>query len=184
MRTDTAPIRNGSHGGRRALLLGAAAAVAGIDLAAKAWAKRSLPPGGIEAGPVDLRLAYNSGVAFSAGADAPAALVLTVTAVVTAAVAVFAWRAAPRGSRTHLAAIALLLGGAVANLVDRAGDGVVTDYLHTGWWPTFNLADTAIITAAILLAMTSWRRGRSDQPAVPHVVPATTPEAGPTSNLR
>ena len=47
---------------------------------------------------MDLRLAYNSGAAFSAGADAPAALVLTVTAVITTAVAVVAWRAAPRGS--------------------------------------------------------------------------------------
>ncbi len=40
-------------------------------------------------------------------------------------------------------------GGAAANLVDRAADGVVTDYLHSSWWPTFNLADTFIVLGAI-----------------------------------
>lgn len=182
MSAGTAPIRDGSHRGRWTLLVATAASVAGIDLAAKAWAQRSMPPGGIETGPVDLRLAYNSGVAFSAGADAPAGLVLTVTAVITTTVAVLAWRATRRGSRTHLAAIALVLGGAVANLVDRAGDGVVTDYLYTGWWPTFNLADTAIVTGGVLLVMSSWRRDSSDEPAVSHADPEAPGRASPTSD--
>ena len=42
-----------------------------------------------------------------------------------------------------------MLAGAVANLADRGIDGVVTDYLHTGWWPTFNLADALITCAAL-----------------------------------
>ena len=45
-----------------------------------------------------------------------------------------------------------MIGGAVANVVDRARDGVVTDYLHTGWWPTFNLADTFLVTGFIVIA--------------------------------
>ncbi len=59
---------------------------------------------------------------------------------------VIAWRTARHGTARHgtarhggraeLAALVLILGGAVANLADRAADGVVTDYLHTGWWPT------------------------------------------------
>ena len=48
-------------------------------------------------------------------------------------------------------ALAALLTGALANLADRASDGVVTDYLHTGWWPTFNLADTLIVIGGVLL---------------------------------
>ncbi|WP_409333184.1 signal peptidase II [Trujillonella humicola] len=128
-----------------------------MDLTAKTWAENRLSATGVELGPVDLRLGYNSGVAFSVGAEAPAWLVIGVTAVITAAVAVFAWRTARHGGRAQLAALALVLGGAVANLADRAADGVVTDYLHTGWWPTFNLADTAIVTGGLLFAVTVWR---------------------------
>ena len=62
---------------------------------------------------------------------------------------------APTATRLRLAAFAAMLGGAVANLTDRARDGIVTDYLHSGWWPTFNLADTAIVTGAILFVLSS-----------------------------
>ena len=96
-------------------------------------------------------------MAFSVGAEAPGWLVVAVTAAITAAVTVFAWRAARCGGRAELAALALILGGAVTNLADRAADGVVTDYLHTGWWPTFNLADTAIVTGALLCSVTALR---------------------------
>lgn len=155
-RPDGSPPPRGP-GRRRLAVAAVAAVVAGVDLAAKAWAQTGLSSAGIEAGPLDLRLAYNPGVAFSLGADAPAWLVVAVTAAITGVVAVFAWRSAKGGGRAQLAALALVLGGAVANLVDRAADGVVTDYLHTGWWPTFNLADTAIVTGGLLFAVTSWR---------------------------
>ena len=57
-----------------------------------------------------------------------------------------------------VAGLAVLLGGAVGNLLDRSLDGVVTDYLHTGWWPTFNLADVAILTGAGLLLLGTLRQ--------------------------
>jgi signal peptidase II len=51
------------------------------------------------------------------------------------------------------AALGLLIGGSVANLVDRVRLGHVTDFLDVGWWPAFNLADTFIVLGvAILLA--------------------------------
>ena len=145
-----------------------------MDLTAKAWAQKQLSATGVELGPVDLRLGYNPGVAFSVGAEAPAWLVIAVTAAVTAAVAVFAWRASRHGGRAELAALALILGGAVANLADRAADGVVTDYLHTGWWPTFNLADTAIVIGAMLFAVTAWR-GDAAQKRLAHSNAAESP---------
>jgi signal peptidase II len=153
----------GAPAGRRVAAGLGAALVAAVDLSAKAWAVTALQGDRVvPAGPVDLRLAYNPGVAFSVGAGAPTWLVLTVTALVTAAVAVVAWRTAAAPTRGRLAAFALVLGGAVANLVDRAGDGVVTDYLHSGWFPTFNLADTAIVTGAALLVLTALRRRAPD----------------------
>jgi signal peptidase II len=59
-------------------------------------------------------------------------------------------------------ALAAILGGAAANVIDRVPDGLVTDYLHTGWWPTFNLADTFIVLGAIALVATTLI-GNSDE---------------------
>ena len=51
------------------------------------------------------------------------------------------------------AALGLLIGGSLSNLVDRVRLGHVTDFLDFGWWPAFNLADTFIVLGvAILLA--------------------------------
>ena len=146
---------------RRAVVLAVAAAVATADLGLKAWAQTGLPAGGLEAGPVDLRLAFNQGMASSLGAGASAAVVVAGTGLVTAGVAALVWAGAPTATRLRLAAFAAVLGGAAANLTDRAGDGVVTDYLHSGWWPTLNLADTAIVTGAILLVVSSGRASRA-----------------------
>ena len=84
-----------------------------------------------------------------------------------------AWRTGAALSRGRLPALALVLGGAIANVVDRAGDGVVTDYLHSGWFPTFNLADTAIVTGVALLVLTTTLR---------HPTPAT-PSGDGTSGI-
>lgn len=54
-------------------------------------------------------------------------------------------------------ALAAVLAGAVGNLADRAVDGVVTDYLDTGWFPTFNLADVFITVSAAVLVLASLR---------------------------
>ncbi len=42
-------------------------------------------------------------------------------------------------------------------MIDRAADGLVTDYLHTGWFPTFNFADVFIVIGAATLVVASWR---------------------------
>lgn len=142
---------------RRVVAGAITALVVAVDLGAKTWAQSALQGRVVALGPVDLRLAYNPGVAFSVGSSAPAGIVLAVTALITMAVAVFAWRTAATPDRGRLGALALVLGGAVANLVDRSRDGVVTDYLHSGWFPTFNLADTAIVLGASLLVLSLLR---------------------------
>ena len=149
----------GRHAGR-ARLFTAAAAVAVADLTVKAAAGQGLATRGLVdlPGPLDLRLLFNPGAAFGLGAALPTAVVIAVTALLVVAIAVYTWRAAPTLGRVAQAGLALVLGGAVANLTDRALDGVVTDYLHTGWWPTFNLADVAIVTGAGLLMLHSLRR--------------------------
>ncbi|SDL33295.1 signal peptidase II [Streptomyces indicus] len=161
--TTTGVARSGALK-RRAGLLALAAALAVADLGLKAWAEQTLPGSPTEGGPLDLQLAFNTGVAFSFAAHAPAWTVVAVTGLITLAVAAALWRTAPKASRLWGGALAVVLGGAVANLIDRAPDGRVTDYLHTGWWPTFNLADVFIVCGGLLLVALSWRADRP-QPA-------------------
>ena len=59
------------------------------------------------------------------------------------------------GSRHVLfpVALGLLVGGSVSNLADRVRDGHVTDFIHISHWPTFNLADSFIVTGVALLVI-------------------------------
>lgn len=66
---------------------------------------------------------------------------------------VVAWR----GTFGTSVAAGLVLGGAVANLVDRATDGTVVDLFDLGWWPTLNLADAFITIGVGLLVLVGWR---------------------------
>lgn len=144
----------------------AAGLLATLCLGAAAAAEQALAPGqSIELGLVELRLAFNSGVAFSLGAGLPSWLVLTVTGLITLGLAVYALRTAATVSWPTRLALSAVLAGAVGNLLDRAGDGVVTDYLHTGWFPTFNLPDVLITTGAALIVVLALRAPESSEAA-------------------
>ncbi|BBZ07675.1 hypothetical protein MDOR_18440 [Mycolicibacterium doricum] len=142
----------------RITLTASAVIVAGLDLGLKAWAADALNDGSsTDLGLLNLRLAFNPGVAFSLGDTLPPAVLLSVTGVIVVALAVFAFRVTRTAALPVVLALAAMLGGAVANLGDRAADGLVTDYLHTGWFPTFNLADVFVVTGAAVLVLASWR---------------------------
>jgi len=149
-----------TRGGRVAVLL-AAATVAALDLIAKAASEARLADSSIDLGLLQLQLAHNEGVAFSMGNTLPAGVIVAVTAAIAVAIMAYAWHRAPQAGWAERIAIGAVVGGAVANLVDRARDGVVTDYLHTGWWPTFNLADTFLVTGLIMIALVHARPERT-----------------------
>lgn len=144
----------------------AALTLTAADLALKALAEHHLTggPGPRLLGLLELRLTHNPGVAFSLGASMPAWAVVTVTGLITAAVAAYTWRTASTTPLLGRVGLAGVLGGALANLIDRGLDGVVTDYLHTRWWPTFNLADAFIVGGAVLLVLTAARQGTPASP--------------------
>ena len=108
------------------------------------------------AGFFDLTLLYNPGAAFSflAGHSGWQRWVFAGIAVVASAVLISLLFSA-RGQRMFSLALALILGGAIGNLIDRLVLGHVTDFLlfYQGGWafPAFNLADCAITLGAILL---------------------------------
>lgn len=144
---------------RRLLVLGSAAAVAlAADIVSKVAAEAWLADGPVRLAPLlVLRLVHNEGVAFGVGADVPAPVVLAVTVVVAAAIAVVAVRGALGGP----VPAGMMVGGAVANIVDRATAGSVVDFLDVGRWPTFNLADVFLVTGIGLALLTSSKGGTS-----------------------
>ena len=79
-------------------------------------------------------------------------LELVGTAVVVLLL-IYGWRAA-RGNRALGLALALLLGGAAGNLLDRIRLDYVVDFVDLHFWPVFNVADTAITVGAILFVCT------------------------------
>ena len=101
-------------------------------------------------GPFSIHRVQNSGIAFGFFASATA-----VVTVLTAAAVIWMLVFFARSGARHPvipAALGLLIGGSLSNLLDRIRLGEVTDFLDFGWWPAFNLADTFIcIGVAILL---------------------------------
>lgn len=153
---------------RRTAVLLTAVTVAAIDLVAKAVSEARLADSPVDLGLLQLQLAHNPGVAFSMGDALPTGVIVVVTAAISIAFAAYAWHRAPNAGWIERIAGGAVIGGAVANVLDRARDGVVTDYLHTGWWPTFNLADTFLVTGCIVIALLHVRHERTPQaPAEP-----------------
>lgn len=133
------------------VLLVAAAILAAADLAIKALAEAQLSTGAVtDLGVLNIRLLYNTGVAFSLGAGLPAWTVITATGLIIMAMTWYAVSTAPAMARLSRAGAALLLGGAAGNFIDRLDGRGVVDYLHTGWFPTFNLADVFVTTGVAL----------------------------------
>ncbi len=111
----------------------------------------------------------NSGVAFGMfAAQGELATTLVLAALGLAALGLVLWYFArtPATHRALMWALALVLGGAVGNLLDRLSSGAVTDfvgvYLGDYRWPDFNVADSAIFVGILLIFIDAFRT-----PAVP-----------------
>lgn len=116
-----------------------------------------LKPVAVVPGLLNWTLAFNTGAAFSflAGADGWQRWLFTVLALVVSAVLVVWLSRTPRSDWRNAAPLALIIGGALGNLIDRVRFGKVTDFIevyHQGWsWPAFNIADSAICIGAVML---------------------------------
>ena len=118
----------------------------------------------------NLLLTYNTGAAFSflAGAGGwQRWFFLGLGSLVSIGLIVWLRRLKPTETRLA-AALALILGGAIGNLIDRAWLGQVIDFIqlyYQHWyWPAFNLADSAITVGAALLVLDSLWSGRASKP--------------------
>jgi signal peptidase II len=91
----------------------------------------------------------NKGVAFGLGGDISAVVIGATIVLLIGLLVVLAMRS-KTGWLIWLPA-ALLIGGALGNLADRARDGAVIDFIDLPLWPTFNFADVAIVLGVLLL---------------------------------
>lgn len=152
-----------------AVLFVAAVAAWTLDRLSKIWVERALagrPPLVLVPGVLDLRFTTNSGGAFSIGQSTPW-LFVGASFLVSGAIVLTAFRHEHRATSV---ALGLILGGALGNLTDRAlrgprFTGRVVDFVDLQVWPVFNLADTAIVVGAILLATSSARADRRNAAA-------------------
>ena len=101
------------------------------------------------AGPFSIHHVQNSGIAFGLFGSRTA-IVIGVTAIAVGAMLVFFARSGRRHPVLPVA-LGLVLGGSIANLIDRVRLGHVTDFLDLVAWPAFNLADTFIVVGVAIL---------------------------------
>ncbi|MCW5959949.1 MAG: signal peptidase II [Pyrinomonadaceae bacterium] len=145
----------------------AAGAVFMIDQTTKAWAIRKLRFGDdipVISGFLNFAYAQNTGVAFSMfddGGDSGRWALSGVAFIASVLVLYFFWKT-PRSDDRILGALALLLAGIVGNVVDRVRLGFVIDFIDVqfGSWhyPTFNVADMAIVMGAGILILDMFLR--------------------------
>ena len=147
--------------------LGLAALVVLVDQATKLTIERIFDYGDVR--PVtpffNLVLTYNKGAAFSflAGASGWQKHFLTTIAIV-ASLSIVYLLARHGTQKLFSLALALILGGAIGNVIDRLAYGHVIDFLDLHWrgwhWPAFNVADSAIVCGAALLIVDELLRVR------------------------
>jgi len=115
---------------------------------------------------LNLTLMYNEGAAFSFLADAGGWqrwFFACFAVMMSALLVIWLLRLGPR-ERLMAAALSLIVGGTVGNLIDRVLTGRVVDFidLYVGdrHWPVFNVADSAITLGVVLLLLGNFREGR------------------------
>jgi signal peptidase II len=138
--------------------LGLSAVVIVLDQLSKAWVLATLPE--FQQVPVlpgfwNWFRTYNTGAAFSFLSDAGGwqKYVFVALALVICVVLGRILARTPRGDWRTAAPFALVIGGAIGNVIDRLVHGHVIDFIQWYWqdhfWPAFNLADSAIVAGAV-----------------------------------
>ncbi|MFN8151814.1 MAG: signal peptidase II [Solirubrobacterales bacterium] len=134
--------------------LGKAGAVAlvaiALDQVSKAIVRGRVLPGeqiDLIAG-VQIVRVHNSGIAFGMLDDAGSIVIVIAAIAFAALLSMFLLSAERRGLWLP---VGLLAGGALGNLIDRAREGYVTDFIDPPRWPAFNIADIEITVGVILL---------------------------------
>ena len=107
---------------------------------------------------------HNTGAAFSILHN-QIWLLATLAIVASTALVIYYPRLVAYGNYMRFGSI-LLLGGTIGNLIDRLLYGSVIDFIDFRIWPVFNVADSAICSGAVLVAIALLRTKKSDSEAI------------------
>ncbi|MDG2537547.1 signal peptidase II [Dyella jiangningensis] len=142
-----------------------------LDQLSKWWALSALQPAGLPhpviPGFLNWTLAFNTGAAFSflASSDGWQRWFFVLLAVVISAVLVVWLHRTPRRDWKTAMPLALIVGGALGNLIDRLHAAQVTDFIqvyYREWsYPVFNVADCGITVGAVALVVFGLFAGKS-----------------------
>lgn len=117
---------------------------------------------------LDLTLSHNRGVTFGLfnAAGTSSLLILGLTGAIAAVLAVLILRSR---RLVPTLCLGLVLGGAIGNIVDRARDGAVTDFLDFhlagAHWPAFNMADVGVVVGLASFVISDLASARRRKPA-------------------
>jgi signal peptidase II len=145
-----------------------------VDQLSKLWIERTMVLGDsfVVLPILDIVRAHNTGAAFSFLADAGGwqRWAFTLLAVSVSIVLVFWLRKLSLATQGLLAfGLALIVGGAIGNVIDRVEHGYVVDFVHAHWgthyFAAFNVADAAISIGAVLVILDSMLEGRARRKA-------------------
>lgn len=181
-------------------LIAVAGTVIVLDQLSKEWVRRTLAPEEIWS-PWHWLIPYariinwhNFGAAF--GIFQNGSMVFTILAIIVSILIIYYFPRIPHEDRLLRLALGLQLGGAMGNLIDRATQGYVTDFVSVSTFPVFNVADACISIGAVLLLISVWlaerpsdsktdeesNDGSSDPQAIATNMPSqTTPETIPNA---
>ena len=139
--------------------------VVAADQLSKIWIRSNLALGESlpETGLFRLTHVNNTGAVFGLfqGQSFPLTIVAIIGIVVLLLIALFFFRRSPLlVGRLGKPALGLILGGTVGNLIDRLRLGGVTDFIDIGFWPAFNVADSAVVVGSIIFAYSLLRLTR------------------------
>lgn len=122
-----------------------------VDQLTKTWVRASIEVNveRIDVLPfLELRHVRNTGIAF--GLFSGQTQLVVIGAVIVTGLLLVTLTTVPPEDRLTSVALALVAGGALGNLFDRVRQGHVTDFIHVSHWPTFNIADCAIVGGVAL----------------------------------
>jgi signal peptidase II len=120
---------------------------------------------------LDIILTFNRGAAFSFLSDASGWqrwLFVILALGVSGTLIVWMGRLRARTHALLACGLALIVGGALGNMIDRIVSGRVVDFIHVHWgrhyFTAFNIADSAITVGAVILLLDAWREIRAAHP--------------------
>ena len=175
-RADVAQDGSDTRYGNAFLFWGVIVVVVFVDVITKAMAVNALTPAytphEIVGDYIRFTLAYNPGAAFGLNLGPQSRWIFTVLTLVALAILWRLYRSTRDGDLVRVLSLSLVCAGAIGNLVDRLrSDLGVVDFLDVGVgttrWPTFNVADMAVSTGAVLLAWVLLQEDRAAARAVP-----------------